>query len=143
MTAFTYPVILTDDDNGTVLVSFPDIAIAHTFGDDTEDALAHAADALETAIMIFMDERKDIPRPSAARGRPTVTLRPLSAAKVALYRTMRQQGVTKSELARRLDCHMEQVDRILDLRHASKLDQVERALRAVGKELVVSVRDAA
>jgi antitoxin HicB len=64
---------------------------------------------------------------------------PISAAKVALYRAMREVGVGKAELARRLGWHL-QVDRVLDLLHASRLEQIERAL---GKRLVVEVKDAA
>ena len=51
--------------------------------------------------------------------------------------------MSKAELARRLNCHMPQVDRLLDLRHASRLDQMEAAFRALGKQLSVDVRDAA
>jgi len=36
-----------------------------------------------------------------------------------------------------------QVDRLLALSHASRLDRIEAALRALGKELDVKVRDAA
>jgi hypothetical protein len=35
------------------------------------------------------------------------------------------------------------VDRLLDLRHRSKIEQIDQALRAVGKILVVSVQDQA
>jgi hypothetical protein len=35
------------------------------------------------------------------------------------------------------------VDRLFDLRHRSRLDHLERAFRALGKELRVEVRDAA
>ena len=38
----------------------------------------------------------------------------------------------KADLARLLGVHMPQVDRLLDLRHRSKLEQVEAALNAVG-----------
>ncbi len=54
-----------------------------------------------------------------------------------------QAGVTKAELARRLGWHGPQVDRLLDLNHASRLDQIEAALAALGKRLQVTVRDAA
>ena len=140
---FTYPVVLETDDNDTILVSFPDVPWAHTYGDDEAEALARAADALETAFVAMMADREDVPLPSPVGRRKSVTLPPLSAAKVALYRTMRESGVGKAELARRLGCHLPQIDRLLDLRHASRLDQVDRALRAVGKQLVVEVRDAA
>ena len=37
-------------------------------------------------------------------------------AKTALYEAMREQGVGRAELARRLRWHLPQVDRVLDLR---------------------------
>jgi hypothetical protein len=58
---------------------------------------------------------------------------------VALYTAMRTAKITKAERARRLNCHLPQVDRLLDLRHASRLDQLEAAFRALGKQLPVQV----
>lgn len=143
-TMFTYPVKLEPDDNDTILVSFPDVPQAHTFGEGEEDALAHALDALESALSMLIDDRKDIPFPSPiGRRQKSVTLPPMSAAKVALYRAMREAGVGKAELARRLGWHLPQVDRVLDLLHASKLEQLELALSALGKRLVLEVKDAA
>ncbi len=141
---FTYPVTLEKDDNGTVLVRFPDIPSAHTFGEDEEDALARAVDALESAFIGLMADRQDIPTPSKARrSQKTVALPALSIVKVALYEAMREAGIRKADLARRLGWHMPQVDRLLDLRHASRLDQIEAALNALGKELVVDVKSKA
>jgi antitoxin HicB len=114
-----------------------------TDGDSRTEALMHAVSALETIVIALMADSADIPRPSPARGRPTVALPPLSAAKVALYRAMRAARMTKAELARRLKWHPPQVDRLLDLRHASRLDQIDKALRVLGKRLVVEVRSAA
>jgi len=45
-----YPVILERDSNNTILVGFPDVPEAHTFGDDEDEALMHAVDALESAL---------------------------------------------------------------------------------------------
>lgn len=140
---FTYPVTLESDDNDTILVSFPDVPGAHTFGDDEAEALARAVDALETMFIALMNDRQPIPPPSPVGRRRSVTPPPLSAAKVALYRTMREQGVSKADLGRRLGWHMPQIDRMLDLRHVSRLPQLEQALRALGKEIVVEIRDAA
>ena len=56
---------------------------------------------------------------------------------------MRTAGIGKAELARRLNCHLPQVDRLLDLRHASRLDQLEAAFRALGKQLSIEVSTAA
>ena len=70
---------------------------------------------------------------------PTVSLPPLLVAKVELYNTMLVQQVNKAELGRRLRWHLPQVDRVLDVRHASRLDQLEQALAAVGKRLELRV----
>jgi antitoxin HicB len=141
---FTYPVDLTEDEGGGFVVTFSDMPYGVTEGDDDEDALANAVGALETVIIGLMSDKQDIPAPSRPkRGQKTVTLPALSAAKVALYQTMREQGVRKTELARRLGFHLPQVDRLLDLRHASRFDQLDTALRSLGKSLTIEVKDAA
>jgi len=141
---YSYPVKLEPDDNGTILLTFPDLPGAVTFGDDEADVLARGIDALETMMIGLMGDKADIPAPSRPRARQrTVTLPSLSAAKVGLYQAMRSQGVKKADLGRRLGLHMPQIDRLLDLKHASRLDQVEAALRALGKEISIEIRDAA
>src|SRR5688572_23131180 len=128
MTRLTYPVVLRPDDNDTFLVSFPDFPEAHTFGETKEEALERAQDALATAIDAYIADRRAIPSPSPIRNkRLTVTLPLLMATKVALYSAMRETGVGKAELARRLDVHLPQVDRLLDVRHSSQLGQLESA----------------
>jgi antitoxin HicB len=42
-----------------------------------------------------------------------------------------------------LNCHLPQVDRLLDLLHNSRLDQLEAAFRALGKRIGISVEEAA
>lgn len=138
-----YPIDLNPDTNGTLLVTFPDFKEAVTFGEDEGDALLRAVDALETVLAARIDEREDIPLPSAAAGRPCAVLPALTAAKVLLYRAMREAGVRKADLARRLGWHGPQIDRLLDLNHASRLDQIEAALAALGKRLSVEIADAA
>ena len=138
-----YPVTLERDDNGTILVSFPDLPEAHTFGEDESDALERAKDALATVIDAYIKDRRDIPPPSALIARHRVTVPALVEAKVRLYDTIRAAKVNKSELARRLDWHLPQVDRLLEMTHASKLEQLESAFAVMGKRLVVAVEDVA
>ncbi len=78
-------------------------------------------------------------RPGRARGRPVVILPPLVAAKLALYEAMRAQQMTRTELARRLGLQENAVRRLLDLDHRSHIDQIDRALAALGKRLEVQV----
>lgn len=125
-----YPVTLTSD-NGTVLVAFPDFPEAHTFGYDGAEALSRAVAALATIIDAYIRDRQDIPDPSPIT-RDSVTLPSLVATKVLLYKRMRHARITKSELARRLNVHLPQVDRLLNIRHGSKLEQLEAAAHALG-----------
>src|SRR5579862_6271561 len=135
-----YPVILRPDTNGTLLVTFPDVPEAATFGTDEADAMSHAADALETALMGYIEDRRPIPRPSPIRRKKwAATLPVLSEAKLALYEAMIAGRIRKTELARRLGVHMPQIDRLLDLNHSSKLEQIEAALLAVGRRLTVEI----
>jgi antitoxin HicB len=48
--------------------------------------------------------------------------------------------VRNAELARRLGQHLPQVDRLLDLRHVSRMDQLEGAFAALGKRIVISIK---
>src|SRR5262245_2757986 len=136
-----YPVKLERDDNETILVSFPDFPEAHTSGDDVEDALRRAPDALATAIDAYIKDRRDIPLPSAVSAKHRVTVPALIEAKIRLYEAMRDARVGKSELARRLDWHLPQVDRLLAMTHGSKLEQLETAFRAMGKRLMIGVEN--
>ena len=136
---FDYPVTLTYDGD-TVLVTFADVPEALTFGADEDEALLQAVDALETALSFYVDARKPLPAPSKAkRGQHTVRPSALEGAKLGVYQAMTEQGIKKSELARRLGWHMPQIDRLFDLRHASRLDQIEAAARALGRQLDVRV----
>jgi antitoxin HicB len=123
-----YPVDLERETNGSLLVTFPDFTEAVTFGDDEDDALLRALEALETVLAGRIDDRGGGPAPLTGFGRPCVILPALTAAKVLLYRAMREAGVRKADLARRLGWHGPQIDRLLDLNHASRLDQIEAAL---------------
>jgi antitoxin HicB len=135
---FDYPVTLTPDE-GTVLVTFPDVPEAITFGADEDEALLQAIDALESALSFYVGDRKPLPVPSAAEGRPTVRPSALECAKLGVYQAMTEQGIRKAELARRLGWHMPQVDRLFDLNHASRFDQIEAAARALGRHIEVRV----
>jgi len=136
---FDYPVDLTPDDNDTVLVTFPDVPEAITFGEYKDEALLRAVDALESALSFYVDARQPLPIPSTAEGRLTVRPSALECAKLGVYKAMTEQGIRKAELSRRLGWHMPQVDRLFNLNHASRLDQLEAAARVLGRHIEVRV----
>ncbi|UOO81175.1 type II toxin-antitoxin system HicB family antitoxin [Uruburuella testudinis] len=134
-----YPYKLTPDDNGTFLVTFPDIPEATAVGEDLESAKIEALDGLLCALDGYFEDRRAIPLPgSYSDTQDTVSLPALETAKVLLLNEMVSQGVKKAEMARRLEVHMPQVDRLLDLRHNTKIDFMEKAASKLGKHLNIS-----
>ncbi len=95
---------------------------------------------LESALDIYLEERRPIPLPSEpSPNARMVTLPAQVSLKVLLHNEMLKQGVRKAELARRLDWRLPQVERLLSLNYASRLDQLERAARVLGKQVDVRV----
>jgi antitoxin HicB len=139
-----YPLKLTRDNNGTLLVTAPDLPEVANFGEDTADALLRAADAIATALQGRIAAREKVPAPSAPRrGQRLVVLPAIVTAKLELYRAMIETKTRKADLARKLGVHAPQLDRLLDLDHKSQLDQIEAAVRAIGREIHIELRPAA
>ena len=137
---FDYPVVLEAQPEGGFVVTFPDMPEAITQGEDLDESLLVAVDALETALSMYVDDRRPLPVPSKPKsGQHTVRPSALECAKLGVYQAMTEQGIRKAELARRLGWHLPQVDRLFDLNHASRLDQIEAAARALGRRIEVRV----
>ncbi|MPS76569.1 MAG: type II toxin-antitoxin system HicB family antitoxin [Achromobacter sp.] len=134
----TYCYTLTPDTNGTNLIQYPDLPEGASVGEGEQDLVANAADGLEVVLQLHIDARRPIPMPKAV-GDGSVTLGALATAKVLLSNEMVQQGVRKTELARRLGVHNPQVDRLLDLSHSSKIEAIEAAFHNLGRRLDVSL----
>lgn len=134
-----YPITVTRDE-AAFLVDFADFPEAHSVGETMEEAHREAVDGLITAVELYMDDRRMVPMPSvAAEGQHTVPLPALETAKVLLWNEMLQQKMRKADLARRMQVHQPQIDRLFDLRHATKLDFVEQTAAALGRRLTVEL----
>lgn len=86
-----YPIDLAADD-GTLLVMSPDFPELTTFGDDRDEAIARAADALEEAIAARISRGESIPAPS--EGSTCAALAMFTAIKVLHRQRMGALGVT-------------------------------------------------
>lgn len=135
-----YPVMLTPDENGTVIAEVPDIPGTITFGQDEAEALDMALDAALSMLCHLIDSRQDIPPPrEPAEGQPTIELPPLVVMKLAIYQAMHDQGVSLAKMAARLHIPFATMRRLLDLYHRSKWDHLEMALEALGYRVQVRV----
>ncbi|AJO81052.1 type II toxin-antitoxin system HicB family antitoxin [Pseudomonas sp. MRSN 12121] len=126
---------------GSFWLSCAEIPEMHAAGETLDEALDSALDSIETALSIYVDDRRAIPTGGGKRaaGHAVLRLPALTAAKIALWNTLLESGVSKAELARRLDVNRPQVDRLVDFLHHSKIENVERALQQLGRRISLSV----
>lgn len=133
-----YPALFSAAKEGGYVVTFRDIPEAITQGDTEAEALEMAEDVLMSSMDFYFDDKRPVPVPSKARADERLIELPASvAAKVLLLNEMLAQKVTAAELARRLGTRPQDVQRLTDLAHASKIDTINRALHALGKALEV------
>jgi antitoxin HicB len=139
---YQYPLELHEESTG-VWLSCPDIPEMNASGDNLDEALSEALDGMESALSLYVDQRRKIPQASAPRaGDKVLRLPALTVAKIMLWNALLDEGVTRAELAKRLACSRQVVDRLVDFLHTSKIEQVERALAVLGLHLSVSVQAA-
>lgn len=132
-----YPINL-QPDNGGYVVSFPDIPEALTQGDTREEALEMGLDALITAFEFYFEDNQKVPLPGDVAGDYVDV--PLSvASKVLMLNAFIESGLTRVELADRIGIKKQEVNRLIDLQHATKIDAIQRAMKALGKRLELLV----
>jgi antitoxin HicB len=118
------------------------LPIVATFGETKDEARTRAVDAIETALASMIDDGEDIPRPDGAAGenhRPAAADGPQAEPLLGL---LRSTGITRAELARRLQWNRESVDQLFRLDHKSRLEQIEAAFAALGRVVELEVHEA-
>jgi antitoxin HicB len=129
-----------EPDGNFFLVTFPDIPEAITQGESLLQAREVAQDALETALEFYFEAPRTVPDPSPIEPDQEYVELPASvSAKVLLLNEMIRQKVRPAELARRLNTTPQEVNRLTNLRHATKIDRIASAMKALGKTLEIRV----
>ena len=142
---YAYPCnLIPDREEGEgFIVTFPDVPGAITGAQTREESLFLAEDALVAILAVYVQQQREIPRPSpVADGQELVAVPPIAAAKLALYTAMREQGITGDALATRLNLSDSAIRKLLDPDCYSHISQIMRALRNVGRSLVIEDRAA-
>jgi antitoxin HicB len=135
-----YPARFKPAKEGGFVVTFRDIPEAITQGESVEGAMMHARYALETALDFYFDDRHEVPAPSKARrGERLIELPASLSAKVLLLNEMVRQRVRPADLARRLHTTPQEITRLTDVRHRTRIDSIAAALKALGKQLEMRV----
>ena len=140
MKRFQYPVLLTPADEGGFVVTCRDLPPLITQGEDEQDALDQAADAMDEVFATYMIEGIEFPEPSKARRREQLVAPPAGTeAKAALYVAMREAGISKMQLAKQLGVDEKEVRRLLDPHYGSKLPRIAEAIGLLGQRLVIGL----
>ena len=142
---YAYPCnLIPDHEEGEgFIVTFPDVPGAITGAQTREESLLLAEDALVAMLAVYVQQQREIPTPSpVADDQELVALPPIAAAKLALYTAMREQGITGDALAVRLNLSDSAIRKLLDPDCYSHISQIMKALRNVGRSLVIEDRAA-
>jgi len=134
-----------DREVGGFVITFPDFGWGVSQADTEDEALVMAEDLLATMIGDHIKHSQAIPVATKLRGARyrQISLPALQSVKVELYQAFRASGMRKAELARRIGIPKSNLERLFDLRHHSRLEQLEAAFSALKKRLWFEVRDAA
>ena len=129
---------LRESGREAYVVTFPDVPEAITGGWSWDEAIEMAEDCIGVALSFYTDEDEDIPTPSLpTEGQVLIPVPPLVAAKLTINSAMREKGITKEALGKKLGLEEDAVRKLLDPNYRTHFTQVERALRAVGRSLIV------
>ena len=143
MKQFEYAVRLVPAEEGGFVVSCRDLPQLVTQGEDRAHALSEAVDAMDEVFAAYMQSGLNFPALSKARKSEHWVSPPAGTmAKAALYVAMREAGITKVQLAKRLGIDEKEVRRLLDPHYGSKLPRIAQAISALGRRLVIGLEPA-
>ena len=136
MVNFSYPVSVQSNNEGGFIATFPDVPEANTEAWDLDELKTNAQDALITAIDFYIEDHRQFPSPSKGRNGDMVIDLPASVdIKILLLNLMVSHNVRPVDLARKMRVKPQKINRIIDVRHATKIDTIQKAIKALGRDL--------
>lgn len=134
-----YPAKVIKLDNGRI-ITFKDIPEATAWVGDNEDIRKAAERSLLIAVEIYADGDRIVPNPSEKEDDEILISLPASVVtKVLLLNTMIEQRVSQVKLADLMGVPRQQITRLVDLKHTTKLDALQKTLNFLGKELTITL----
>ncbi|CNE90502.1 hypothetical protein HB976_00790 [Yersinia mollaretii] len=139
---FHYPASYTlDEASGEYHIQYRDFPELASVTYSLEDIELEAQDGIKNGIAAEMEEHRLVPAPSALQpGDISVHVPILVRLKAELHNAMLTTHTRKADMARKLGLNAAQMDRLLDVYYASKVEALEQALYLLGFEADVVVR---
>lgn len=140
---YGYEIVEDDGERFLEFASFPEVVCSVSLEEEKNEETARIAlDALTNALQARIDYSDVIPDPekNSRYNNHICLFSPLISAKILLYREFLNLGISRAELARRIDCTATAVSRLFDLSHASRFDVVMEAFEAIGLNLETELK---
>ncbi|MCQ8106479.1 type II toxin-antitoxin system HicB family antitoxin [Methylomonas sp. SURF-2] len=133
-----YPYTANLEEDGAYFVQFRDLEEAFTQGETIEEAVFNAAEVLTGILAYRLDHNQDIPEPSPMRPGDRMATPSVEVQSALLLRQARA-GRSLSDLANAMETSWPAVQRLENPHHWPTLKQLDKAARALGKRLVLSL----
>ncbi|MCK5230665.1 MAG: type II toxin-antitoxin system HicB family antitoxin [Desulfobulbaceae bacterium] len=138
MKNFLYPAKIEKGEDCFFLVTFRDIKFAATDGRTIEEAKEEAVDSLNEALASIISDNEPLPLPTKPKkGEYLIAPDALIAAKAALYVAVKEEGLSKTALAKRLNLSEAVGRRLLDPKYQTKIINIDKALTAMGRKMII------
>lgn len=139
MKTYDYAFRFAKEEDGWV-ITCRDLPEAISQAGENENRIDIAEGCLQAALESRICDNEPLPVASRPRrGEVVVSPPAATAAKAALYDAMRDAGISKIELARKLGVDEKEVRRMLDAGHATKLPRIAEAVEALGRHLHIAL----
>lgn len=133
-----YAYTVTADEDGGFLVQFVDFENAFTEGDDLEEAKFNAEEVLTLVLSCMLADNEEIPEPSVCPEGGFVAY-PTSKIQAALLLRKARGNKALGELAHAMNTTWLAVEKLENPKNSPSLSQLDKAARALGKKLVLSL----
>jgi antitoxin HicB len=137
-----FPVRLTPDEDGTIMVQgCAPLTGVLTIGNDRDQALAMAREALTGVLEAMLDAGEAIPRPSQVAGPDVVYVSPEATlvAPILLKWAREDARISQAELAERIGVSQQAYQRLERARSNPSIKTLARVAKALGRELQLSI----
>lgn len=139
--AYGFPALVERNSIGGYIITFRDIPEAMTEVDKEEDIELYATDALVTALEFYFEDQREVPAPSDANAGEIVVKLPASVVcKVLLLNCMVRSKMCQADVARKIGVTRQEMSRIVNLRHTTKIDTIQKAIEATGRTISFSIQ---
>lgn len=138
MAQFNFACSFLKVEDGTEIIKCRDLPELLSWPANGETMEDWARYAVEDCIAFRIKDGEKIPTASPAeKDEFVVRLSAVQEAKILLHNAMVDDGVSRSELARKAGIRLPDVTRLLNIKHQTKIDTIRDVMNLLGKDIEI------